>query len=514
MSIDSLFHKASKVAFSWTGGRLGGDSGPRQNGTRYTTHQAQMQAPLRNIPDAADARFAQRKAASTHRDAMKASLAAIPSAHEAHAQRVAANNHRTAMKPLLQELPQAVAKRQASATIGHFLAAKIGAQRTNRNIAARMQYNQSEAGKAAIARDAAAMSMIIAGGTSWNSGGLAGTKISVTQQVRSFVGRWYNPAAKMWQNTEDARSEARDLHHKQAFSGNKELNQSAQSHIAKAGNREIVASGLGALAAPVGMAVSTVATPAAGVAANTGIRLMSAGALHLAANQRGLAAGELNRSALDRKDGGGAHQKEISYMRSRGERKLESDTRDKVKTTVAGALIGGAGDLVDLTGTVSKTTVNVAQRAATNLVNKHLTENARKYGYDEQQTDLGLQNQLRAIQAASKYQEKIDTKASKIQAAFRGMQQRNKDLRATILPASATSREEAQRFAKNYVANREVQQSSVGREALYMRPVEAHQALSEHTANRTAKVHAAVRDMQQRNKDVRTTIRSGSSPKV
>ena len=115
---------------------------------------------------------------------------------------------------------------------------------------------------------------------------------------------------------------------------------------------------------------------------------------------------------------------------------------------------------------------------------------------------------------ASKYQEKIDTKASKIQAAFRGMQQRNKDLRATILPASATSREEAQRFAKNYVANREVQQSSVGREALYMRPVEAHQALSEHTANRTAKVHAAVRDMQQRNKDVRTTIRGGSSPKV
>lgn len=514
MSIDSLFHKASKVASNWTGGRLGGDSGPRQNGTRHTTHQAAMQLSLGAIAGAANNRFEQRQAASTHREAMKPSLAAIQGAHEKHAQRVAANNHRTAMKPLLQELPQTVAKRQASTTIGHFLAAKIGAQKTSRNIAARMQYNQSEAGKAAIARDALAMNMIIAGGTSWNSGGLAGTKISAIQQLRSFVGKWYEPTAKVWQNTEDARSEARKSHHKLAFSDNKQLNQSAQSHIAKAGNREIVASGLSAVASPVAMAVSTVATPAAGVAANTGIQLMSAGALHLAANQRGLAAGELNRSALDRKDGGGAYQKEISYMRSRGERKLESQTRDAVTTKVAGALIGGAGGLVDLTDTVSKTTVKVAQRAAITLVNNHIKENALKYGHDEQQADLGLQNQLRAIQAASKYQAKLDTKASKIQAAFRGMQQRNKDLRATILPGSASSREEALRFAKNYVENREFEQSSAGREPLYKRPVEANQALSEHTASRTAKIQAAVRGMQQRNKDVRTTIRGGTAPKI
>lgn len=100
--------------------------------------------------------------------------------------------------------------------------------------------------------------------------------------------------------------------------------------------------------------------------------------------------------------------------------------------------------------------------------------------------------------------------ATKIQAVFKGSRQRAQDIRAPIL--NGDKKAAAETFAKNYVANRDLEQASVGRETLYKRPVEARQALFDYKSDQATKIQAAVRGMQQRN--LRTTIRGGAPPKI
>jgi hypothetical protein len=118
------------------------------------------------------------------------------------------------------------------------------------------------------------------------------------------------------------RDEARKL--KPLFTQNKDLNPEAQKRISKAEHREIGAVALDKSAAPVGAAVTHFGTPVAGILTTGAVKLAGAGALHTAANQRGFAADEFQKKSLDRDAGGEAFQKELSYMRGRGERKKRS----------------------------------------------------------------------------------------------------------------------------------------------------------------------------------------------
>lgn len=118
-----------------------------------------------------------------------------------------------------------------------------------------------------------------------------------------------------------------------------------------------------------------------------------------------------------------------------------------------------------------------------------------------------------ALYVRHQQQQEVAAAATKIQAVFKGSRQRAQDVRAPIV--NGDRRAAAETFAKNYVANRELEQASVGRETLYKRPVEARQALFEHKSDQATKIQAAVRGMQQRNNmDIRTTIRGGAPPKI
>jgi hypothetical protein len=88
-------------------------------------------------------------------------------------------------------------------------------------------------------------------------------------------------------------------------------------------------------------------------------------------------------------------------MRGRGERKKEAQNRDEVVKKGFGAIFGTAADLVDQTGTVSKTVVDQAEKGLNKLVKDQTSKRAQKLGHDEHQTNLGLQNQIKTLRAAS-----------------------------------------------------------------------------------------------------------------
>jgi len=412
VSIESRVHSVLKHGFGY-------DSGPRFNGTRHNAHREAMKPTLDALSGAVQERHAQREAATVHREGMKSVFAELTGAVQQRQEQRDKIIHSEGMKSVLGELRE----RRALKTIEHALAAKKGAEITDRNIATRIERNQSEAGKKELSRDANTMRMI-SSGTSWRHG-LSGLKISLLQQGRRIAGRFHQGSLDKWNEVESMRDEARKL--KPLFTQNENLNPEAQKRISKAEHRETGALVLDKSAAPVGVAVSHVATPVAGIATTGAVKLAGAGALHAAANQRGFAADEFKKSSLDRNTGGGAHQKELSYMRGRGERKKEAQNRDEVVKKGFGAIFGAAADLVDQTGTVSKTVVDQAEKGLNKLVEDQTSKRAKKLGHDEHQTKLGLQNQLRTLRGASEYHEKRALSATRIQAAVRGWQQRNKD---------------------------------------------------------------------------------------
>jgi len=358
-----------------------------------STHRDAMKSGLAAIPGAAQAHQTRREA-STHRDAMKSSLAAIPGVAQAHQTRSEASSaHRDAMKSTLARIPT----ERASKTIGHFVSAKMGAQKTKRNMTARMEYNQSAAGKAALAADVATMRQIKAGGPSITQRGLF-------QSGRHLLGKVSASAHDKANMIDEQNNQAGRL--AGTFGENKATNQAAQHHINMAEHRETAAIVLDKVAAPLGMAVSAVATPAAGLAASAASSVASAGASYFAANQRGKAGALLDASAHDRKKGGESLQKEISFMRGRGERKLESQDRGQSQTTGAGLGVNLAAKAVDPTGIVGQVALAGVQKAANRFVAGKINETAVKHGHDEHQTDLNLQNQYKSLQAASKHHDK------------------------------------------------------------------------------------------------------------
>ena len=388
MSIESRLHSVLKHGFGY-------DSGPRFNGTRHNAHREAMKPSLAGLSEAVQKRQARIEAGVNHREAMKPTLAGLSEAVQNRQAQRDANTHREGMKSVLGELKE----RRALKIIEHALAAKKGAEITERKIADRIQHNQTDAGKKEVSRDADTMRMI-SGGTSWRHG-LSGAKISLLQQGRHLVGRFHQGTLNKWNEVESMRDEARKL--KPLFTQNKDLNPEAQKRISKAEHREIGAVALDKSAAPVGAAVSHFGTPVAGILTTGAVKLAGAGALHTAANQRGFAADEFEKKSLDRDTGGEAFQKELSYMRGRGERKKEAQNRDEVVKKGFGAIFGTAADLVDQTGTVSKTVVDQAEKGLNKLVKDQTSKRAQKLGHDEHQTNLGLQNQIKTLRAASAY---------------------------------------------------------------------------------------------------------------
>ena len=388
MSIESRLHSVLKHGFGY-------DSGPRFNGTRHNAHREAMKPSLAGLSEAVQKRQARIEAGVNHREAMKPTLAGLSEAVQNRQAQRDANTHREGMKSVLGELKE----RRALKIIEHALAAKKGAEITERKIADRIQHNQTDAGKKEVSRDADTMRMI-SGGTSWRHG-LSGAKISLLQQGRHLVGRFHQGTLNKWNEVESMRDEARKL--KPLFTQNKDLNPEAQKRISKAEHREIGAVALDKSAAPVGAAVTHFGTPVAGILTTGAVKLAGAGALHTAANQRGFAADEFEKKSLDRDTGGEAFQKELSYMRGRGERKKEAQNRDEVVKKGFGAIFGTAADLVDQTGTVSKTVVDQAEKGLNKLVKDQTSKRAQKLGHDEHQTNLGLQNQIKTLRAASAY---------------------------------------------------------------------------------------------------------------
>ncbi|MEK9878087.1 MAG: hypothetical protein VW684_15620 [Betaproteobacteria bacterium] len=388
MSIESRLHSVLKHGFGY-------DSGPRFNGTRHNAHREAMKPSLAGLSEAVQKRQARIEAGVNHREAMKPTLAGLSDAVQNRQAQRDANTHREGMKSIIGELKE----RRALKTIEHALAAKKGAEITERKIADRIQHNQTDAGKKEVSRDADTMRMI-SGGTSWRHG-FSGAKISLLQQGRRLVGRFHQGTLNKWNEVESMRDEARKL--KPLFTQNKDLNPEAQKRISKAEHREIGAVALDKSAAPVGAAVTHFGTPVAGILTTGAVKLAGAGALHTAANQRGFAADEFEKKSLDRDTGGEAFQKELSYMRGRGERKKEAQNRDEVVKKGFGAIFGTAADLVDQTGTVSKTVVDQAEKGLNKLVKDQTSKRAQKLGHDEHQTNLGLQNQIKTLRAASAY---------------------------------------------------------------------------------------------------------------
>jgi len=439
VSIESRLHSVLKHGFGY-------DSGPRFNGTRHNAHREAMNPSLAGLSEAVQKRQSRIEAGVNHREAMKPTFAGLSEAVQKRQSRIEAGvNHREAMKPTLAGLSEAVQNRQAQRdattyregmksvlgelkerralkTIEHALAAKKGAKITESNIATRIRHNQSEAGKKDLSRDADTMRMI-SGGTSWRHG-LSGAKISLQQQGRRVVGGFHQGTLDKWNEVESMRDEARKL--KPLFTQNKDLNPEAQKRISKAEHREIGAVALDKSAAPIGIAVSHVATPVAGIVTTGAVKLAGAGTLHAAANQRGFAADEFEKKSLDRDTGGEAFQKELSYMRGRGERKKEAQNRDEVVKKGFGAIFGAAADLVDQTGTVSKTVVDQAEKGLNKFVEDRTSKRAQKLGHDEHQANLGLQNQLKTLRGAVKYHENRNLSATRIQAVVRGWRQRSK----------------------------------------------------------------------------------------
>ena len=388
MSIESRLHSVLKHGFGY-------DSGPRFNGTRHNAHREAMKPSLAGLSEAVQKRQARIEAGVKHREAMKPTLAGLSEAVQNRQAQRDANTHREGMKSVLGELKE----RRALKIIEHALAAKKGAEITERKIADRIQHNQTDAGKKEVSRDADTMRMI-SGGTSWRHG-FSGAKISLLQQGRRLAGRFHQGTLNKWNEVESMRDEARKL--KPLFTQNKDLNPEAQKRISKAEHREIGAVALDKSAAPVGAAVTHFGTPVAGILTTGAVKLAGAGALHTAANQRGFAADEFEKKSLDRDTGGEAFQKELSYMRGRGERKKEAQNRDEVVKKGFGAIFGTAADLVDQTGTVSKTVVDQAEKGLNKFVEDRTSKRAQKLGHDEHQTNLGLQNQIKTLRAASAY---------------------------------------------------------------------------------------------------------------
>lgn len=384
MSIESKIHGFLKNALKY-------DSGPRFNGTRHNTHRDAMKSSLAAIPGAAQAHQTRRDA-SAHRDAMKSNLAAIPG--RAEALRVGA--HQKAMKSSLEALPGAVRDRAAK-KFEQIVSTRRARQRTEKKITARMEYNQSAEGKAALAADVATMQQIQAGGPSMTQ--------RMLQGGRRHLGKFSASAQEKAKMIDERNNQASHLGGR--LGENKGINQEAQHHIGKAERRETAANVLDKGSAPLGMAVSALATPLAGFAASSASSIASAGASNLAANQRGKAGALLADSSLDRKKGGESLQKEISFMRAREERKRENQNRGEAITKVAGVGINAVGRVVDPTGTLEQVALAGSKKAA-NLFVAAGVEHLTKYGHDEQQTHLNLQNQLKSLQSASRYHDKTE----------------------------------------------------------------------------------------------------------
>jgi hypothetical protein len=116
---------------------------------------------------------------------------------------------------------------------------------------------------------------------------------------------------------------------------------------------------------------------------------------------------------------------------------------------------------------------------------------------------------LKHLRIESHKTEREDKAATKIEAAFKGWRQRDKDLRATIHGNPLEKRTAAEAFAKDFVAERGLRQASEGRETLYAAPAEALYVRSKHEqelGKPATKIQALVRGHQQREKDRRATI--------